>query len=275
MKNIWILIVCIASIQFSHAMPLPYDGEEATAPGINLVLVPAGSFLMGSKLAPDEQPIHEVTVGSFLMADKEVTYLQYAEFLNQVLPDKTELAKWILINNESKFSHIFFYAKKYHVDSGWDNNPVTNISWEGAVKFCEYYRLRLPTEAEWEYAAGGSYHTQYPWGDEWVENQACYEKNVSFSTPATVVVGSYPPNDYELYDMAGNVWEWCSDWYDAGYFTQSPHDNPQGPASGTSKVIKGGSWLDEDKAMRCANRKGVNPADRLSYIGFRPCASAE
>jgi formylglycine-generating enzyme required for sulfatase activity len=252
-----------------------YDHVEETGPGINLVQVPGGSFLMGSKLAPDEQPIHEVTVKSFLLADKEITYRQYADYLNEVLPEKTELSKMILINNESKFSHIFLYAKKYHVDSGWDNNPVTNVSWYGAVKFCEYYRLRLPTEAEWEYAAGGSYHTQYPWGDEWVENQACYEKNESFATPATVAVGSFPPNDYELYDMAGNVWEWCSDWYDAGYFTQSPKVDPAGPATGTIRVIKGGSWLDEETAMRCANRKGADPGERLSYIGFRPCTSAE
>ena len=194
------------------------------------------------------------------------------------------------------------------------DDPMVEISWYGAASYCNWrsseggkescYNLstwecdftkkgyRLPTEAEWEYAARGGEHSPYyrfPWGDTINHDYANYKANSSaysydtspYTTwffhptwndgiyPYTSVVGSFSPNGYGLYDMAGNVWEWCNDWYDSDYYDTSPYDNPQGPASGSKRVLRGGSWYFNAYYCRVAFRNHVIPVNRIFNRGFR------
>jgi formylglycine-generating enzyme required for sulfatase activity len=169
-----------------------------------------------------------------------------------------------------------------------DNLPVERILWNEAREYCEKIGKRLPTEAEWEKAAKGGGDTLYPWGNEVVSGMAnfcdvnckAYFKAEQFDDgfKGTAPVGSYPPNGYGLYDMAGNVWEWVSDWYGAGYYKERPQRNPQGPFNeqdlfhihGMKKVLRGGSWGNNAGAMRSSTRSWAHNS-RVSRRGFR-CA---
>jgi len=169
-----------------------------------------------------------------------------------------------------------------------DNLPVERVLWNEAREYCEKIGKRLPTEAEWEKAAKGGGNTLYPWGNEVVSGMAnfcdvnckAYFKAEQFDDgfKGTAPVGSYPPNGYGLYDMAGNVWEWVSDWYGAGYYKERPQRNPQGPFNeqdlfhihGMKKVLRGGSWGNNAGAMRSSTRSWAHNS-RVSRRGFR-CA---
>jgi formylglycine-generating enzyme required for sulfatase activity len=169
-----------------------------------------------------------------------------------------------------------------------DNLPVERVLWNEAREYCEKIGKRLPTEAEWEKAAKGGGDTLYPWGNEVVSGMAnfcdvnckAYFKAEQFDDgfKGTAPVGSYPPNGYGLYDMAGNVWEWVSDWYGAGYYKERPQRNPQGPFNeqdlfhihGMKKVLRGGSWGNNAGAMRSSTRSWAHNS-RVSRRGFR-CA---
>jgi formylglycine-generating enzyme required for sulfatase activity len=191
------------------------------------------------------------------------------------------------------------------------DDPMVKASWYGSVAYCNWrsgeegyescYNLstwqcdfsrhgyRLPTEAEWEYAARGGNHSPYyrfPWGDTISHSQANYYSRSGYPYdvnptsgyhpdwndgiyPYTAPVGSFSANGYGLYDMAGNVWEWCNDWYGVNYYNVSPYDNPEGPASGTYRVIRGGGWDHDASYSRVSKRAYDNPAKRSAYFGFR------
>ena len=153
---------------------------------------------------------------------------------------------------------------------GWEkeDHPIVNVSWEDAKAYCEWAGGRLPTEAEWEHAArAGKEGLKYPWGDEIGEKHANYGQNAG----GTSAVGSYPANDFRLYDMAGNVWEWVADQYEPNYYSKSPKKDPQGPASGEGRVLRGGSWSLDPQDLRASVRPGLQPGSRVDFIGFR-CA---
>lgn len=165
------------------------------------------------------------------------------------------------------------------------DHPVVQVSWNDAQTYCAWAGARLPTEAEWEYAArGGREGHRYPWGDELLPDAAwrCNIWQGTFPTRnsaedghrATAPVTSFEPNGYGLHQMVGNVWEWCADWFDVGYYAASPIESPAGPSSGDSKVMRGGSYLCHDSycnRYRVAARSRNTPDSASGNLGFR-CA---
>jgi formylglycine-generating enzyme required for sulfatase activity len=159
------------------------------------------------------------------------------------------------------------------------DHPVVRVSWYGAKAFCDYYGYRLPTEAEWEYAARGGYHDpyyQYPWGSN---NTDCSKANYNHCNPLTLStspltspVAYYGSQGaYGLCDMSGNVWEWCQDWFSSTYYKSSPASEPTGPTAGTHRVLRGGSWNGDSNNCRVDYRYWYYPYTRSYYYGFRVC----
>lgn len=216
--------------------PQGYEEYRHEQTGMVFVLIPAGTFSMGSNDGKDdEKPVYEVALDSFLIAKYEVTQEQWQKIMG---------------NNPAKFKG--------------GNNPVEQISWDDCREFCWKTGLRLPTEAEWEYAARAGTTTKYYWGNEPDGNYMWYgEKWESGHQP----VGQKQPNGFGLYDMSGNVWEWCADWY--GAYNRGSQNNPTGPGSGQARVVRGGSWNVNAFNTRSANRFRYYPSYRNVRIGFR------
>lgn len=205
------------------------------------VKIPAGEFLMGAENSYiDEQPVHKVIISkSFEMCATEVTQSQW---------------QMLMGNNPSSFKGV--------------NQPVNNVSWDEAVEFIEKvnmlskdYTYRLPTEAEWEYACRAGSTDDHA-GD--LDQMAWYEAN---SGGKTHPVGKKKPNEWGLYDMHGNVQEWCQDWY-GDYHSETVTD-PQGPKNGSDRVLKGGGWHNHPKSCRSASRVIGMPGNHYFYVGFR------
>jgi formylglycine-generating enzyme required for sulfatase activity len=210
----------------------------------DLVAIPGGEFLMGQSDGRDEErPAHRVIVSPFHIARCQATNADYAAFR------KFEFADPAL--------------------------PVVSVSWFDAVEYCEWLAaqwnlpVRLPTEAEWEFAARGSFPQRiYPWGNTLPERQPDRWRG------GPEPVGHGEPNGYGLFDMCQNVHEWCSDWYDPAYYAVSPEVDPQGPAHGVRRASKGGAWRHHIKFSRCAARSSIPPDFRYADYGFRVVMSA-
>ena len=263
---------------------LPPVGESMPPEG--MVLIPAGTFQMGSEDAEaddDEQPVHPVYVDAFYMDTYEVTNAQFKAFVDAN-------PAWQKDNIEDRF-HDGDYLDEWNgtdYPAGYANHPVVYVSWYAAMAYAEWAGKRLPTEAEWEYAArGGLAGKKYPWGNTISPADATYRGSGS-GIDDTIPVGQYPPNVYGLYDMAGNVWEWCLDAYDADFYAAS--DNSRNPIAGgetiqelrenftsiptdISRVLRGGSWFSNAQDLRVAGRGWPSPSSSLVNIGFR-CARA-
>ncbi|MFQ6042958.1 MAG: formylglycine-generating enzyme family protein [Candidatus Poribacteria bacterium] len=221
--------------------------------GAPMALIPAGEFQMGSYDGDnDEKPVHTVYLDAFYMDKYEVTVEQYRKFIQATG------------HSPPDWSKVYEYSPT-------DNHPIIFVSWEDAQAYCKWAGKRLPTEAEWEKAArGGLVGKKYPWGDSIDSGKANYGGNVGSTTP----VGKYPPNGYGLYDMAGNVWEWCADWYDRNYYSSSPRENPPGAPSGRFRVCRGGAWNNNPSLMRVANRDRHAPTYSNVNQGFRCVVSS-
>jgi formylglycine-generating enzyme required for sulfatase activity len=222
--------------------------------GMELVLIPAGKFTMGSPPSEDgrfhNEHAHEVEITKpFYMGKFEVTKGEFAEFVR---------AKgWANAGTGAT-----------------DRHPVANVSWEDAVAFCDWLsqkegkKYRMPTEAEWEYSCRAGTTTRFHSGD----SEASLKKVANYwdSGPRTTVpVGTLEPNAWGLHDMHGNVWEWCQDWYDANYYKNSPKKDPECTSAGASRVLRGGSFLFEPRRCRAAYRYFYEPAYRFDGVGFR------
>jgi len=220
--------------------------------GMELVLIPSGSFRMGGdkkhEQAEDhENPRHVVKISkAFFMGKYAVTQKQWSE---------------IKPNNPSEFIS--------------DARPVERVSWNDVQDFIqklnmkeETDRYRLPTEAEWEYAARAGSESAYSFGPDthMLSQYAWYRKN---SGGKTHPVGQLNPNAWGLYDMHGNVHEWCQDWFDRNYYSHSPANDPSGPSTGLAKALRGGDWGSQDWYCRCASRSLSSPDRRSNRLGFR------
>src|SRR5262249_22422074 len=228
--------------------------ETAAGAAIEMVRVPAGTFLMGS---PDseqgrnenEGPQHSVTISSFYMGKYEVTK-----------------AQWRAVAGLFKVK-IYLSPAPSHFKG--DNLPVEQVSWDEATEFCERLSqatrktYRLPTEAEWEYACRAGTTGAYAGN---LDEMAWYSGN---SDNTTHPVGQKKANAFGLYDMHGNVWEWCQDWYSENYYSQSPSADPTGPGSGSYRVGRGGGWLSDERPCRSAYRGRVAPGYYNGVLGFR------
>ena len=218
-----------------------------------LVLIPGGEFSMGSTAEKDHGPIHRVSIGSFYIDKYEVTNAQYLEFCEATRHRLPE----------------FWNREGFRCSPGYPAHPVVGVSWQDAADFAAWSGKRLPTEAEWECAArGGLEGLDYPNGETLEPADGNYSRS---SLGGPVAVGSYPANSFGLHDMQGNVVEWVADYYAAGYYASSPSVDPQGPASGKFRVIRGGGWHSGPYCNRVYFRNAL-PANWVDFnVGFR-CA---
>lgn len=202
-----------------------------------------------------------------------MTNAQYAKFLNEYGKNADAAGHELLDIDDSDICLIEKVGGTYRAKAGYEDHPVIEVSWYGAATYAEFYGKFLPTEAEWEKAArGGLAGKRYPWGDSIGHDEAnyCCGTGATDKWDRTSPVGSFPPNGYGLYDMGGNVQEWCQDWYEWDYYSRSPRENPTGPTSGTYRVFRGGSWdiiVWHDLRVACRFSGGPGLADY--DLGFR------
>jgi formylglycine-generating enzyme required for sulfatase activity len=252
--------------------------------GALMRLIPAGEFEMGDHFnegCSDERPVHTIYIDAFYIDVHEVTNAMYAKFLNakgsHVGDDETV---WLEIGDGDEL--IELHGGQYRPKPGFAEHPVVEVSWYGAAAYAQWAGKRLPTEAEWEKAArGGLAGKRRPWGDDITPDDANDEGTEGRDIwLKTAPVGSFPPNGYGVYDMMGNVWEWCLDEYNAGFYANSPRQDPI--AGGvisfvnndftsikTPRVLRGRSWDDLPSDIRVAFRGGLAPKASGSDLGFR------
>jgi len=258
--------------------------------------------------ADGETPVHEVRLADFWLDETAVTNTQFATFVKAtgyvteaeqlgvssvfhlaVSPGaevlhRVDAAPWWLAVRGASWRHPEGGGSDVRRRS---NHPVVHVSWNDAQAYCQWAGKRLPTEAEWEYAArGGLDGARYGWGDEltpggvWPCNiwQGDFPRHNTIDDGhlATAPVTAYRPNGFRLFNMAGNVWEWCADWFDPSYYAHSPIDDPRGPAGGTARVMRGGSYLCHASychRYRVAARSHNTPDSASANVGFR-CANS-
>ena len=258
-------------------------GQTWTSPidGMTLACVPAGEFNMGSDEGDDdENPVHLVYLDAFWIDRTEVTNAMFTRFVYETdYKTQAEVNGTGWSSTGSEWQEISG-ADWRHPNGpqttidGLEDHPVVQVSWEDARVYCQWAQQQLLSEAQWEKAARGTDGRTYPWGDQDPDctlansnNNATDKDCVSTTTP----VGSYPSgaSPYGALDMAGNLWEWVNDWYQSDYYSTSPYSNPPGPASGDTKVLRGGGWASVWGALRSSIRSLGNPDNRHIHIGFR------
>ena len=233
--------------------PKPREERENPKDRLTYVWIPPGKFQMGcvpgdDQCDGDEKPQHPVKITKGLwMSSTEVTVAAYKRFVEAT-------------------SRAMPSAPRFNPNWEKEDHPIVNVNWHDAAAYCEWAGGRLPTEAEWEYAArGGKEGMKYPWGNEISSQNAKYA-----SRDGTAPVSSYAANGFGLYDLAGNVWEWVNDRYEGDYYSSSPTQDPPGPSEGTRRVRRGGSWGGlGPRGLRCSFRLRVEPGGGVNSLGFR------
>ncbi len=230
-----------------------------------MTFIPGGDYLRGRthklpdddlqwypEIMKDDRPVRKISISAFYIDTYEVTNEQYGEFV------------------KSTRHRAPYHWPQGRIPEGYAKKPVANVSWEDAAAYAKWAGKRLPTEAEWERAARGlAEGRKYPWGDR---NPAKTDARFG-AVDGPAEVGKSAPNYFGLYDIAGNVWEWCSDYYEKDYYATAPQNDPKGTNKGSYRVIRGGSWADVPKYLTCANRSWARAAERSPNIGFR-CAKS-
>jgi iron(II)-dependent oxidoreductase len=252
-----VLILWVAPVLLMTGMgPVSIQAQDSAGPAapVGMVRIPAGEFTMGREGSEDHSPAHRVRLKAFYLDKYEVSnrdYLKFCEADKHHLPD-------------------FWGMKEFHSGTEFPDHPVVGISWQDAMAYARWAGKRLPTEAEWEYAArGGLQGKNFPPGDEMTPAQANFA--VQGRKGGTMPVGSYPANGYGLNDMSGNVVEWIADLYQADYYQSSPVENPTGPSKGRFHVIRGGGWHSGLSCNRVFYRNAL-PSNWVDInVGFR-CA---
>jgi formylglycine-generating enzyme required for sulfatase activity len=260
--------------------------------GLEWIEIPAGEFTMGSTedevkslLASNsslerewlagELPQHKVYLDTYYISKTPVTVGQYKQFCTvtgHAMPQ------------EPGGKMDSFDVPHFNLNWSKEDHPMVNVSWNDAVAYCQWlsketgYKVTLLTEAEWEKAARGVDGRKYPWGNDFDSSRLQCSKQKWLDAGGTASMGSFPSDasPYGVLDMAGNVWDWCSDWYDANYYRSSPDRNPTGPASGQNRVLRGGSWVCGDADLfRCVSRGWDAPGSRRNSLGFRCVVRAD
>ena len=257
------------------------DTGNNTFPG-QTVLVNGGTFQMGSPSGTGnniEHPQHSVTVSSFRISKYEITNQQYADYMNAIGANSNGSVGGVeylaIATSSCQISHN---GSSFVVDAGKENYPVICVSWYGAKAYSEYYGGRLPTEAEWEFAArGGNSSIGYTYsGSNTLDDVAWYYDNSQNPNNdmnqgrGTHTVGTKSANELGLHDMSGNVWEWTNDRFNQNYYSSSPSNNPQGANSGNTRIYRGGNWNFSADSNRVSYRDYYFPTMISANMGFRP-----
>lgn len=248
----------------SHYTPNKVEVREIEPLLTDMVVIPGGDYLRGSNEgARDEMPRHHVQIASFALDVHPITNEQFVRFLQAMGGEKDHNNNDIIRLRDARIKRS---AGKLIIESGYAKHPVVGVTWYGAIAYAKWVGKRLPTEAEWEAAASaGKESCVYPTGIDIERTQANF-----FSSDTTAVM-SYPPNAFGLYDMAGNVYEWCQDWYAYNFYDASsvePH-NPIGPPQGVYRVLRGGCWKSLKEDLRVSHRHRNNPGAVNGTYGFR------
>jgi formylglycine-generating enzyme required for sulfatase activity len=251
---------------------------------LRVARIDAGEFVMGADDGDtDERPLHRVYLDEYAIGVYPVTNADYARFVRetgQASPAVRGLPMMVSGQGEADFRAVAasYFWNNGTPPEGREQHPVTLIGFDDAVAYCGWLAektgvpVRLPSEAEWERAArGGLDNRRFPWGDTLDDGRARYLPHAGAKTThSTAPVGSYPPNGFDLYDMAGNVWEWVSDWYSPDYYQRGQYLNPRGPDAGILRILRGGAWVNaDDRYLRCSCRHKVPPDSYAYSIGFR------
>ncbi len=287
--------VAAAVISFLVSNSASALGEPTKQHPRGMVRIPGGSFTMGTDDGyPYEAPAHRVKVRTFYVDRHEVTVAEFARFV-KVTKYKTEAERF-------GWSGVFDTRQQIWTKcdgATWrrpdgprkpapkQDEPVTQVSWNDAQAFAKWAGKRLPTEAEWEYAARGGKDVLYPWGNEvspggrmmgnWWQGSFPEDDTGKDRYKGRAPVGKFKPNGYGLFDMGGNAWEWCQDWFAEDTYAKSPGIDPRGPKTGEERVIRGGSWmcsLNYCRGFRVSARSHSSPDTGLNNMGFRCAWSA-
>jgi len=294
----------------AHPGRIPASGSEAHA---DMIVLPGGKFQMGDSFGEGferdgEYPVRNVELNPFRIDPCAVTNAKFARFVKETgYRTEAERFGWSFVFHLLASEEIRRASKRMPGTPWWLavegaswrcpegpgstiegrlEHPAVHVSWNDAAAYCEWSGTRLPTEAEWEYAArGGLAGRRYPWGDDlepdgqhfcniW-QGQFPYRNDESDGYAGTAPARSFPPNGYGLYNMSGNVWEWCSDWFSPRAYKEDRRVNPTGPDKGQAKVIRGGSYLCHESycnRYRVAARSSNSPDSSTGHMGFR-CAA--
>lgn len=250
-----------------HYMPEKKEVKHIEPLLTDMAVIPERAYMRGSNEGNrDETPLHQVFLTRFAIDVHPVTNEQFVRFLEVMGGEKDSNHRDIIRLRDSRIKRS---CGKLSIESGYSKHPVVGVTWYGAMAYARWVGKRLPTEAEWEVASrGGVDAALYPTGEDIEKSQA------NFFSSDTIAVMSYPPNGLGLYDMAGNVYEWCQDWYGYNYYEVSVQEpeNPRGPLQGVYRVLRGGCWKSLKEDLRCSRRHRNNPGTVNGAYGFR-CAA--